>query len=146
MTLSQSTAPVTSVPAAQVPSLHFLPSNVASSTLILISAPLRVVVGVTHWNRHVPPTGIDCYKREVGGADMLALIKQIVLDEYLHADFHRSVEHTIHGGAQDYKIAHVNRCPKIQMIDGCSHNIISRMAVGGHRASQVDPVHQASTE
>ena len=74
----------------------------------------------------------------------------VVCDVVFHPDFdphlHRSAEHPIHRGAEDYQISHVDRHPKIQVINCCSDHIVPGVAMGGHGSGEVNPMHEASAQ
>src|SRR6266851_6155165 len=101
---------------------------------IFIAAPF--ILGLRDNRRHRQAISGSIYgdKRQIGGADVTALFGTIILHPDLHAYLHRSVVHAIDRRTQDYEISNPNRHEKIQMIDGRSHDICARVAMGGHRA------------
>lgn len=46
--------------------------------------------------------------RKVGRAGVFALARETIFREYLYADLHRSVEHAVHIGLENYKFADVD--------------------------------------
>ncbi len=85
-------------------------------------------------------------KGQIGGADVTALFGAIILHPDLHPHLHRGVEDAIDRGAQDHEISDPYGHEKIQMIDGSRHHVRARVAVRGHGAGEIDPVHEASAE
>ena len=44
------------------------------------------------------------------------------------------------------EIADAHRNQEVNVIDGCGHDVVARVAMRGHGAGQIDPVHQASAQ
>ena len=83
------------LPPAQAPAFQFIPPDIPPSARVFVAAPLFISLRNYRWNRQVPSACINRHKCEIRRADVLALIEKIVLDEYFHTDFHRSMEHAI---------------------------------------------------
>src|SRR5579864_9639246 len=56
------------------------------------------------------------------------------------------MENAVHGGLQDHQVAHVHGNQEIEVVNGSSDDIVAGVAVGGERAGQVNPVHQAAAQ
>jgi hypothetical protein len=52
----------------------------------------------------------------------------------------------VYGGSQNHEIADSDRHEEIYVIDRRRNRVASGMAVSGHCACQIDPVHQAAAE
>src|SRR5712691_4258941 len=78
------------------PSLSLRPSNFPPPPRILITSLLLLGFWDHGWNFHVSSGGINCDKRQIGRADVLTFIGNIVFHSDLYADLHRGSKDAVH--------------------------------------------------
>src|SRR5215469_15133853 len=77
---------------------------------------------------------------------MLRRVGDVVLDEYLHPDFHRCMKDAVHRGTQDHEVSDTHWHEEIDVIDRSSDHVVAGMTVARHGSGKFDPMHQAATE
>src|SRR5438132_7789361 len=115
-------------------------------TRVFIATSLLISLRDDSGNGHVASTSIHSDERQIRRADMLALIEKVVFHPDFYSHFHRSIEDAVHGRTKNHQISDMDRSPKIEMIDGSRHNVVSGMAMGCHCTREIDPMHQSSTQ
>src|SRR6202790_3092738 len=126
------------------PAHRFRTAYLPASRGIFVATLLICGLGDDRRDRHAISGSIYGDKGQISGADVTALFGVIILHPDLHAHFHRSVVDAIDRRAQDYEISDSNRHEKIQMINRSRHHVLARVAMSGHGAGKVDPMHEAS--
>lgn len=93
------------------------PARLTPLARIIVAAALFLGLRNHGGDLQVTPTGVDRNKRQIGGADVLAIVVQIIFYPDFYTNLHRAVEHAIHGRTQDHEIADVHWHKEIQMIN-----------------------------
>ena len=130
----------------QLPSLQFRAPHVAAASGFVVPPPLFISFRHDGRNGQMAPRGIDGNECKVGGAHVLAMVQQVVLNVNLNSDLHRGVKNSIHRRAENDEIADVSWRPEIKMVDGRCYYVVSAVTMRSHRSREVDPVHKASTQ
>src|SRR5579864_4037113 len=89
---------------------------------------------------------VDGNKSQVRRSNVLRAVGNVIFNEDFHSDFHGAMKYTVDGRSENDEIAHPHGDQEIDMVDGGGDDVIARVPVGGHRACEVNPVHEASTE
>jgi hypothetical protein len=121
-------------------------ANFAAATGILVTALLLGGFGDDLRDGQAMTFFVDGHKREVRGTYVLRMLMNIVFDPGLDADLHGSLKDAIHGGAEDDQIADLDRDEEIHVIDRGGDGITARVAVGGERSGEIDPVHETAAQ
>src|SRR5438477_12193029 len=101
------------VSAQHVPPVQLHAANFSASAGVVVAAPLLFCLRDDGGNFDPVAGGIDGDKRQIGRADVLTRVMNIVLDEYFDADFHRCVKDAIDRRTKDDEIAHLHGNDKV---------------------------------
>ena len=77
---------------------------------------------------------------------MLRGIGDVVLHKNLYSDLHRSVEHAVYRRTQNHQVTDPHRYEEIHVIDRSRDHVIAGMAMSGHRAGHIDPMHEPAAQ
>src|SRR4029077_908295 len=116
--------------------VEFITTDFTAAAGILVATPLLVSFWNDGWYLQMASRSVNGDKCQIGRADVLTTVEQIVLYPNFYSDLHGRVEHAIDGGTQDNQVTDVHGNPEVQMVDGGSNHVVPAVAMRSHGAGK----------